>query len=91
MLRNVIIPFILIVLTSLGTIYFASSELPLSLVGVIGFITLGFGSMYISFYIFYRLFPNKKNKPVSLILSEEWENYGKEQKQIKNKKKQEKT
>ena len=61
MLKNVILPFALIILTSAGTVYCWFSKLPLSLFGVIGFFTLGICSMYISYYTFYKIFPDELN------------------------------
>ena len=64
MLKNVLLPLVLIALTSWGTIYLWYHDTPLSLFGIIGFFTLGLGSMYISYYIFARLFPSKHNHPM---------------------------
>lgn len=61
MLKNVILPVVLIILTSIGTIYFWFQGIPLSFFGLFGFLVLGFGSMYISYYLFYKLFPDKRN------------------------------
>lgn len=61
MLKNIIIPLILIVLTSIGTIYLWFEDAPLSFFGLIGALTLGIGSMYISYYVFFRIFPDKRN------------------------------
>ena len=61
MLRNIFLPVILILITSLATIYLWFENAPLSFFGVIGFFTLGIGCMYISYYIFFKLFPDKRN------------------------------
>ena len=67
MIKNIFLPLVLIVLTSAATIYFWYEGLPLSLIGFIGIITLGVGSIYISFFIFYAIFPDKNNKPLPPI------------------------
>jgi hypothetical protein len=64
MIKNVFLPLLLIILTSAGTIYFWYDNVPLSLLGLVGFITLGLGSMYISYFIFYNIFPDKRNSPL---------------------------
>lgn len=64
MVKNVIIPFILILLTGGVTIYCWFEEAPFSFVGLVGIITLWLGSMYISYYIAYAVFPNKYNIPL---------------------------
>lgn len=61
MLKNILIPLVLIVLTSIGTIYLWFEDAPLSFFGLIGFLTLGIGSMYISYYVFFKIFPDKRN------------------------------
>lgn len=61
MLKNIFIPLILIVLTSIGTIYLWFDNAPLSFFGLIGVLTLGIGSMYISYYIFFKIFPDRRN------------------------------
>lgn len=64
MIRNVLVPFLLIVLTSAVTVYCWYEGLPLSLFGLIGFPTLFLGNMYISYFVFYHIFPDKRNKPL---------------------------
>jgi|GEM_PF-1282434 len=64
MVKNVIIPFFLILLTSVVTVYCWFEEAPLSFIGFIGIITLWLGSMYIAYYLAYALFPNKHNIPL---------------------------
>lgn len=64
MLKNIFFPLLLIIITTLGTVYFWFDGLPSSLFGIIGFLTLGIGSMYISYYTFYAIFPDEKNKPM---------------------------
>lgn len=64
MLKNILLPLSLICLTSFVTIYFWFENSPLSFLGLIGFLTLGFGSMYISYFIFYKIFPDKRNVPL---------------------------
>jgi hypothetical protein len=61
MLKNILLPMALIVLTSIGTIYLWFENAPLSFFGLIGFFTLAFGSLYISYYIFFKLFPDKRD------------------------------
>lgn len=61
MLKNIILPVALIILVTIGTVYFWFDGAPLSFVALPGFLTLGFGSMYISYYLFYKLFPDKRN------------------------------
>jgi hypothetical protein len=61
MLKNIIIPLVLIFLTSIGTIYFWFDNAPLSFFGLIGWLTLGIGSIYISYYVFFKIFPDKRN------------------------------
>jgi hypothetical protein len=67
MIKNILLPLILILLTSAGTIYLWYEDSPLNFFGIIGFFTLGFGNMYISYYIFYAIFPDKRNKPLPAI------------------------
>lgn len=64
MLKNVLLPIILILLTGFGSVYLWFEDAPFSFFGLIGLLTLWFGSMYISYYFFYLLFPNKNNKPL---------------------------
>ena len=64
MIKNVFLPLILIILTSAATIYLWYEDFPLSLFGLIGFVTLGFGNMYLSYFIFYKIFPNEANRPL---------------------------
>ncbi|MBN8700268.1 MAG: hypothetical protein J0L54_11720 [Chitinophagales bacterium] len=74
MFRNIIIPLFFIVLTSALTIYCWFEDLPWSLMGIFGFLTLGVGSMYISYYIFNRLFPDQRNKSLP-ALGNLWSTY----------------
>ncbi|HYE56105.1 MAG TPA: hypothetical protein VD996_14750 [Chitinophagaceae bacterium] len=67
MLKNILLPLVLIGLTSVSTIYFWYEGAPLALLGAIGVITLVLGSMYISYYIFFGLFPNRHNHPLPPI------------------------
>lgn len=64
MIKNVFLPLVLIVLTGALTIYCWFEEAPLNFVGLIGFITLLTGSMYIAYYIALALFPDKRNIPL---------------------------
>jgi hypothetical protein len=61
MLKNIFIPLVLIFLTSIGTIYLWFDNAPLSFFGFIGVLTLGIGSIYISYYLFFKIFPDKRN------------------------------
>lgn len=67
MLKNVLLPLFLILLTSAGTIYCWFEGLPLSLFGLIGLFTLGIGSMYIAYSVSNKVFPDKRNKPLPPI------------------------
>lgn len=67
MIKNIFLPLILILLTSGGTIYLWYEDSPLKFFGLVGFFTLGLGSMYISYYLFHRIFPDKRNKPLPAI------------------------
>lgn len=82
MIKNIFLPLILILLTSAGTIYLWYEDSPLNFFGLIGIFTLGLGSMYISYYIFHRIFPDKRNKPLPAVqdlMSTYYEEKGKPQ------------
>jgi hypothetical protein len=64
MLKNVLLPIILILLTGFGSVYLWFEDAPFSFFGLIGVLALWFGSMYIGFYIAFLLFPHEKNKPL---------------------------
>jgi hypothetical protein len=67
MIKNIFLPLLLILLTSAGTVYLWHEDSPLNLFGLVGFFTMGIGSMYISYFIFYKIFPDKRNKPLPPI------------------------
>jgi hypothetical protein len=60
MLKNVLLPIFLILLTGFGSVYLWFEDTPFSFFGLIGLLTLWFGSMYIGFYIAFLFFPNEK-------------------------------
>jgi hypothetical protein len=64
MIKNVFLPLVLIVLTGAATVYVWYEGLPIALFGVIGLMILGLGSIYISYFISYKIFPDKRNKPL---------------------------
>ena len=64
MVKNVLLPLMLILLTGAAAIYCWFEGAPLHFVSLIGFITLLTGSIYIAYYISYALFPDKRNIPL---------------------------
>ncbi|WP_315814367.1 hypothetical protein [Paraflavitalea speifideaquila] len=64
MIRNVLLPLLLILLAGVTFIYCWYEPSPASYIGIPAFAVLGFGSLYLSYYIGYALFPDKRNIPL---------------------------